>query len=215
MALKVIVTGQPRTGTSFLTNLVSVISGYSLGPKGGLKTPDGHNPNGYFENEQIMQIEDELLQKMGGSYQKIPETPKGWHKGYGGIKKRLRTTINRGKIEVIKSPRGIMMGDIYHDMYPKAIWFYTRRDPETTYGSRWGKKISRKRWRAICKKREEVWKKSKVGSRAWNIEYDNFKWNFGNEWIKIIQAFWLEGIKVDWSVKKYEECKALWKPRNK
>jgi len=212
MALKIIVTGQPRTGTSFLTSLVAKMSGYSLGPKGGLKKQDRHNPNGYFESVDIMQIEDALLQKLGGSYQKIPDKKSNWHKECDGIKAILRGTINRDKIEIIKSPRGIMIGDIYYDMYPKAVWFYTKREPEVTYKSRWGKRISLKKWKKICAEREIVWRKSKVSRRVWNVNYENFETNFKGEWLRIIRAFRSEGIKINCS---FEECEALWKPRRK
>jgi hypothetical protein len=49
---KVLVTGHPNSGTSFLCNLVAEM-GFSPGDRALLKPPDAHNPHGYWEHAPL------------------------------------------------------------------------------------------------------------------------------------------------------------------
>ena len=75
--LKVVITGPPRSGTSFLAGLVTGM-GLSPGPKEWLKDADEHNPYGYFECLPLLYIEDDIFRKLGGSFGHIPEFPENW-----------------------------------------------------------------------------------------------------------------------------------------
>lgn len=213
MALKVIVTGQPRTGTSFLTNLLSVMAGFSLGPSNIFREKDYHNPNGYYEVGQIIEVEDRLLQKLGGTYHNIPNMKNKWYKGFDKTKQKIKNIIEENNIEIIKSPRGIIIGDIYKEIYPDAIWFYTSRNIKETYRSRWGNKISFCEWERICQEREKAWKNTKVAKNAWNVKYENFKKKFTDEWTWAALGLFVGGINIKFAEDKFIECISIWNPR--
>lgn len=66
------VTGMHRSGTSCVTGLMERC-GYSLGSSHTLlKTATIYNPKGHFENSGALSINDALLQKAGGSWEKPP-----------------------------------------------------------------------------------------------------------------------------------------------
>ena len=58
--LKVLVTGPPRSGTSFLAGLVARM-GLSPGPSAWLNPADEHNRYGYYECLPILKVEEEIL----------------------------------------------------------------------------------------------------------------------------------------------------------
>lgn len=58
----VVVLGMPRSGTSLLTNLLQGLN-VDLGEK--LSAPDANNPAGYWEQEEICQTQESLLEHFG------------------------------------------------------------------------------------------------------------------------------------------------------
>lgn len=52
--------------------------GLSLGPEDELLPPNEFNTEGYWENEQFVKINDELLTHFGGGWDVVPMFPAGW-----------------------------------------------------------------------------------------------------------------------------------------
>lgn len=52
--------------------------GLSLGPEDELLPPNEFNTEGYWENEQFVKINDELLAHFGGGWDVAPNFPEGW-----------------------------------------------------------------------------------------------------------------------------------------
>lgn len=67
-----------RTGSSAVTRLLNLV-GVDLGPEEGLLPPVQHiNSKGFYENRAIMQLNDELLARLGGTWQDPPLLAPGW-----------------------------------------------------------------------------------------------------------------------------------------
>jgi hypothetical protein len=69
--------GMHRSGTSLLTNILNVLGVY-LGPDAHLLAPSSSNPKGYWEHQQIIKINDEILNRLGGNWYALPEFAEGW-----------------------------------------------------------------------------------------------------------------------------------------
>ena len=54
------------------------LCGLSLGPESELVAADTWNPEGYWENSGIVELNDRLLAKMGGGWDLVPELYPGW-----------------------------------------------------------------------------------------------------------------------------------------
>jgi len=62
----IIVVGMHRSGTSALASAIEAF-GFSTGQPTGLLAPDEHNRRGYFEQRAIVDLNDEILDHLGGS----------------------------------------------------------------------------------------------------------------------------------------------------
>ena len=71
--------GMHRSGTSLLTRLASLL-GVSLGPEEHLMEPTKFNPKGFWEHKFIVDLNDELLAALGGSWRQPPHLPDGWER---------------------------------------------------------------------------------------------------------------------------------------
>src|SRR5260370_25326723 len=74
------ITGMHRSGTSMVAKLL-YLSGLYLGPENELipATPD--NPDGHWENAQFIELNDEILNELGGGWDHPPLLPDGWCRG--------------------------------------------------------------------------------------------------------------------------------------
>jgi hypothetical protein len=57
-----------------MLNLIDVY----LGPEQLLMPPDFANPKGYWEHDEIVSLNDEILGRLGGSWDNPPIFPPGW-----------------------------------------------------------------------------------------------------------------------------------------
>lgn len=76
-SLGVFVLGMHRSGTSAAARLVNLL-GFSLGPDRGLLPPQEDNPTGFWESESLMQMNDRLLDALGGAWDAPPALEPGW-----------------------------------------------------------------------------------------------------------------------------------------
>lgn len=75
--MPVCIAGMHRSGTSMIARLLNQC-GLSLGPEDELLPPNEFNTEGYWENEQFVKINDELLTHFGGGWDVVPTFPDGW-----------------------------------------------------------------------------------------------------------------------------------------
>jgi hypothetical protein len=73
----VCVTGMHRSGTSFTAYALQLL-GVSLGDVDRMMAPGPDNPAGYWENRDIKELNDEVLSRLGGSWDQPPALRLGW-----------------------------------------------------------------------------------------------------------------------------------------
>lgn len=76
-ALGVVVLGMHRSGTSAAARLVNLM-GFSLGPEKELLPPQPDNPAGFWENESLVALNDEILLTLDGDWSGPPDLDNGW-----------------------------------------------------------------------------------------------------------------------------------------
>ena len=73
----VCITGMHRSGTSMVARLLGAC-GLDLGPPEELVPGQPDNPDGYFENQRFVSVNDEILDIFGGAWDSPPMFPPGW-----------------------------------------------------------------------------------------------------------------------------------------
>ncbi len=73
----VAVTGMHRSGTSLGARAVNLL-GVSFGAPEVLMAPGPDNPAGYWEHRGVKELDDELLARLGGSWDQPPVLERGW-----------------------------------------------------------------------------------------------------------------------------------------
>jgi hypothetical protein len=73
----VCVLGMHRSGTSVVSRLLNLLGVY-LGPERSILSPGVDNPKGYWENHPISLLNDEILARYGGRWDKPVVFPDGW-----------------------------------------------------------------------------------------------------------------------------------------
>jgi hypothetical protein len=92
----VCVLGMHRSGTSLVAGLMRHL-GIDLGPDDALLPPDSNNPSGYFELTELVHLNNEILAHYGGSWDELPELPRGWEDSdeLAQIRDRARRLLSR------------------------------------------------------------------------------------------------------------------------
>ena len=73
----VCVLGMHRAGTSAITRVLNLL-GLDLGPPDQLIPPIPSNPRGHWEHWSISNLNEEILERFGGSWSRPPALPDGW-----------------------------------------------------------------------------------------------------------------------------------------
>ncbi len=73
----VCIAGMHRSGTSMITRILN-LCGLYLGEQSDLLPAASDNPEGFWENAKFVQINDEILATLGGSWYLPPEIRPGW-----------------------------------------------------------------------------------------------------------------------------------------
>src|SRR5437588_13004998 len=75
----VCVLGMHRSGTSLVGHLLHAL-GLDLGPEEHLMGASSANPTGHCENEPVTELNDALLERLGGSWSQPPTPATGWER---------------------------------------------------------------------------------------------------------------------------------------
>src|SRR5579859_5299153 len=73
----VCITGRHRTGTSVVAGLLQR-HGLWLGDEADIMPADPYNPDGYFENNRLVEVNDAILSAFGGRWDRPPDFPTAW-----------------------------------------------------------------------------------------------------------------------------------------
>src|SRR6516164_8854007 len=74
------IAGMHRSGTSMVAKLL-YLSGLYLGPEEELVPATPDNPDGHWENSRIIELNDEILDALGGGWDRPPSPRNGWYRG--------------------------------------------------------------------------------------------------------------------------------------
>lgn len=206
--VKVFVTGIPRSGTSFLTGLISQM-GFSLGSKKSLKPANEHNRYGYFENRSIMSISDSILKQLGGSFHELPNFHKNWAADFPDEKEQILSLVNKQRIELIKDNRLLVLSDLYDELFPDALWIYISRHIDERFDSQFGNMMTFDELENLTKKRLAIWYSGSASQKALNLDYEDFKSNIDQS-IEIISCH----LGIVLSERQRERCRNFFRPRN-
>lgn len=171
--LRVVITGLPRSGTSFLACLVHHL-GFDPGPAQQLKGADANNPYGYFENRRMIRVENEIFERMGGNFMHLPPLENGWTNRVAKQKSKILRIVSHGGLEMYKGNRAVVLADLYHELFPDAKWLFIERPVEDTYRSRFGEAMTLSDWKSLCECRMAVWKRSVPAEKALYVKYSDF-----------------------------------------
>jgi O-antigen biosynthesis protein len=140
LARAVVVLGAHRSGTSMITRALSLL-GVELGPGSAMMAAKSDNPLGFWEHEELGQINDEVLAHLGGTWDEPPGFPNGWQEdeSLGPLYRRARGIIERdfGGADrwAFKDPRSSLVVPFWQRLLPEAVYLVCLRHPLEAAGS--------------------------------------------------------------------------------
>ena len=130
----VCVIGMHRSGTSAVTRMLNLL-GVSLGPEEQLLEPAPHNPAGFWENERVVQLNDEQVAALGGNATTPPMLADGWERAreLGGLRERaaalVRSLADGADVVGLKDPRLSLTLPFWRTVTPATQVVHCLRDP--------------------------------------------------------------------------------------
>jgi len=174
--LRCVVTGSPRSGTSFLTGLIHRL-GLRCGPRRWLKPADAHNRFGYYECVPLKSIEKKALDRLGVTFHEPTGLTPGWTRRTPDLQRRVARIVRTGRIDLYKGNRLVVLAELIDTLYPEARWVFIHRDSDESFRSRFGEEMTRDQWRAVTERRMSVWRASGPAEHALYLDYDDFRAN--------------------------------------
>jgi hypothetical protein len=173
--LAAVVTGLPRSGTSFTAGLIARL-GLSPGPGWLLRRANRHNPHGYFEHVLLNRLTGRVLARMGRDFDlNLPGSRAEFEAlDLSGFRRAVRCLVKLGGVQVYKDNKLVLYPELYADLYPRARFVFVTREPEARYASRFGKAVTRVQWEAFNEARLALWRASPVSGRALTLRYEDF-----------------------------------------
>jgi hypothetical protein len=66
-----------RSGTFLVTGILNILE-MNLGREQHLMKPRRDNPKGFWEHQRLTDLNDEILSRFGGTWDRPPTFPQGW-----------------------------------------------------------------------------------------------------------------------------------------
>lgn len=130
--------GMHRSGTSMITRILSE-NNLWIGNSNNLMPPQPDNPDGFFEYLPITQINDSLLEHLGGGWDKVPNFPTEWinsnwvkdlqEKAIGAINELKNSLPATCVAWGWKDPRTSILLPFWTSIIPDAKLLICLRDP--------------------------------------------------------------------------------------
>jgi hypothetical protein len=130
----VCVLGMHRSGTSLLTRVLNLI-GVNLGPGQLLLQAGQGQPKGYWENEQFVYLNEDILARYGGTWDEPPIFPPGWATSplIDDLKKRggklIQETFANTEMWGWKDPRNCLTLPFWQQLIPEMRYVVCLRKP--------------------------------------------------------------------------------------
>ena len=134
MSRAICVLGMMRTGTSVVAGILDLL-GVRFGPPEHLLEPNVANPAGFWEHKGIIALNDELLQRLGGTWYEPPSAPAGWHdrSDLGDLRDRaaalLETDLAPHDVWAWKDPRTCLTLPFWLALVPDLVPVVCLRRP--------------------------------------------------------------------------------------
>lgn len=127
------VLGLHRSGTSMLSNLLAK-SGIYWGPPEALLGPKKENPKGYWEHQEIIELNDNILTYFSGAWNQVPHFPKDWFNdpGLTPLKQRAKEILApyfEHPLWGFKDPRFCLTLPFWKTLIPNIQLIVPYRDP--------------------------------------------------------------------------------------
>ena len=91
--MQIIILGMHRSGTSCVARLINMMGAY-FAPEGKQLPSQADNPKGFWEREDVMQLNDEILQSAGGTWEQVAQLD------FAKIEKKQKDSLHK-KIQSI------------------------------------------------------------------------------------------------------------------
>lgn len=186
MTLKVLVTGYPNSGTSFLCNLV-VELGFSPGKIENLKPADSHNRYGYFENLKLRKFVWNYFDL--GSFQ--PWNSENITKLIPDINEENKNEFHQNISDIIANEEMEVYKDnalpLYFQYFPEdAKYIVIERSPESIYespkkGGHAPMPVSYDKFLDSYNQYQELCDYMKTHRNVLTIKYEDFNSNFAEQ----------------------------------
>jgi len=107
------IVGVHRSGTSAASQIAGVL-GADLGPREGMIPAYPSNPHGHWENASLVDINREILRRLGGHWDSPPPLPSGWQdsRGLDDLRERASDLVAELFLRspaVFKDPRSSLL----------------------------------------------------------------------------------------------------------
>jgi hypothetical protein len=125
-----------RSGTSLTTALIGLL-GVNLGPTERMLPTDPYdNARGYWEQQEIYEINEEILRAFGGAWERPPDLPRGWEQSLAlaGVRDRARNSLidlfeSREGRWAWKDPRAAVTLPFWRDLIGEMDYVLCVRNP--------------------------------------------------------------------------------------
>lgn len=130
----VCVLGMHRSGTSLLTGILDLI-GFSTGPDSHLMVANEFNPKGFWEHQQITDLNDEILRRLGGRWDQPPVFPIHWEyaANFADLRQQARSIVREdfGALQswCWKDPRSCLTLPFWRTLLPRMTYLVCLRSP--------------------------------------------------------------------------------------
>jgi len=126
--------GMHRSGTSLTQKILNLI-GVSIGPADKLHKPQPDNPKGFWEQSEIVSINDKILSLFNGSWQNPPRFTDNWAKSYAIDQLKvvaydvIEKYFQSEKIWGFKDPRTSLTLPFWQEIIPEMKYIICIRNP--------------------------------------------------------------------------------------
>ncbi len=129
----VCVLGMHRSGTSVVTRLINLL-GFDLGAEENLLGPRPDNPKGFWEYEPIVNLNEEILGRLGGNWHEPPPSAPGWETAVGlaDLRQKARDLVAQAFDPAgwgWKDPRTCLTLPFWKQLLPPVDYVICMRSP--------------------------------------------------------------------------------------
>ncbi len=135
----VCITGMHRSGTSMVARMLN-LAGLYLGPNEKIMHPGDDNPESFWENNDFVQMNDQILSAFGGAWDFPPDLPLNWtsSKKMASLRQITMEVIGQFKDRKIwgwKDPRTSLTLEYWQELIPDLKVVIVIRNPRDIFQS--------------------------------------------------------------------------------